>query len=278
MIIFPNIKINLGLWVEALRPDGYHNITSLFYPVPWRDALEIVAAETLQLSLSGIPIPGEKNENLCLKAYRLLADDFALPPVHIHLHKTIPTGAGLGGGSADAAFTLKLLNRLFSLGLDKAALARYALLIGSDCPFFIENRPALAGGRGEILQPFAEQLAEMYLQIVCPPIHISTKEAYRNLQRSTHKMPFKKIVEMPIRRWKTLLHNDFETWAVAAHPQIGVLKRRMYQRQKALYAAMSGSGSAVFGIFSEKPPKFPTADGHTIWSGKIEPAEKLNAH
>lgn len=252
MISFPPCKINLGLNVLSKRSDGYHNLETCFYPIPLTDALEIVPADAVSFNLSGNAIPGDAADNLCLKAYRLLQKDFALPPVAIFLHKVIPSGAGLGGGSSDGAHTLRLLNHIFNLKLTAEKLKAYALQLGSDCPFFIEDKPMLGTGRGEILTEISVQLSGKFLVLVKPDIHVSTAEAYGGVTPAVPSVRIKNTLEtLPVSTWKEVLVNDFEKSVFAKHPHIGAIKDNLYEHG-ALYASMSGSGSSVFGIF-EKP-------------------------
>ncbi len=259
MISFPVSKINLGLEILGKRPDGYHNISSIFYPVALKDVLEIIpAVETqqtdVQISYSGLPIEISNNDNLCVKAYHLLKKDFpALSKINIHLHKVIPMGAGLGGGSSDAAATLLLLNKIFKLLLSSEQLKNYALTLGSDCPFFIEAIPALAEGRGEKLTSVALDLSAYKILIVNPGIHINTAKAFAEI-----KPPYKKqsdlqqIIQQPVETWKENMVNDFEITAFAAHPSLKKIKDELYLLG-ASYAAMSGSGSTLYGLFTQKP-------------------------
>lgn len=248
MITFPNAKINLGLNIVSKREDGYHNIESCFYPIPWHDSLEVIEAASFAFHSYGLDIPGDTSSNLCVKAYKLLKADFDIPPIEIHLLKNIPMGAGLGGGSADGAFTLKMLNDIFSLNLTNPQLENYALQLGSDCPFFIKNQPAIATGRGEQLEPIDLDLSGYYLAIHNPGIHISTKEAYSGVKPKESKISVSEIVQRPIEQWKDLLRNDFEASIFPNHPEIEQLKNEMYGAG-AIYASMTGSGSTVFGIF-----------------------------
>ena len=252
MISFPPCKINLGLNVVSKRSDGYHNLETCFYPIPWTDALEIIPADKFSFSTSGNVIPGNTADNLCVKAYELLKKDFALAPATIHLHKVIPSGAGLGGGSSDAAHTLRLLTRVFNLQLTAEKLNSYALLLGSDCPFFIEDKPMLGSGRGEVLTPVDVKLSGKFIVLIKPEEHISTAEAYAGVTSAKHSTSVKDILEkMPVEKWKNQLKNDFEGSVFGKHPIINGIKQKLYQ-QGAVYASMSGSGSAVFGLF-EKP-------------------------
>ena len=254
MILFPTSKLNLGLQIIAKRNDGYHDLQTVFYQFPLKDVLEILIDETLSdgtciFNSTGLPIPG--GENLCEKAYYLLNKDFDLAGVQIHLHKIIPMGAGLGGGSADAAYTLRLLNTLFDLQISANKLMEYALMLGSDCPFFINDYPQYAIGRGEVLEPIDLKLKGKYLVIINPGIHISTKEVFSNIQPTTNKS-CKEIVLQDIKEWKHTLVNDFEKSVFPNYPILVDLKKFLY-KQGAEYAAMSGSGSTMFGIFNEKP-------------------------
>lgn len=258
MILYPNAKINLGLSVLKKREDGFHNLETLFYPVEARDVLEIVEGSRLQMHQYGIEYPGDHMDNLCIKAYRALAADFDIPPVEIHLYKKIPVGAGLGGGSADAAFTLRGLNEMFSLGLSDERLADYAATLGSDCPFFVYNRPMLGTGRGEILEPVKIASLEDYeIKLVYPPYFVSTAAAYGGIVprdkrvANGEKMDTRSVVEIlqqPVECWKDSLVNDFEKTVFAKIPQLAAYKDELYE-QGAVYASMSGSGSAFFGIF-----------------------------
>ncbi|MCE3296038.1 MAG: 4-(cytidine 5-diphospho)-2-C-methyl-D-erythritol kinase [Crocinitomicaceae bacterium] len=257
MILFPPAKINLGLRVSGKRTDGYHELESLMLQLPWCDILEIVPQEKFAFTCSGIEIPGDPDSNLCTRAYRLLQQQYKLPPVSIHLHKNIPMGAGLGGGSADGTYTLLILNRLFDLGLSADKLRSYALELGSDCPLFVENMPQLATGRGEILEPFPIKTDGLYIHLLNPGIHVSTKDAFDALELGQQPFSIREILQKPIPQWKDQLKNDFETTVFVKHPEIKDLKAKIYENG-ALYAAMSGSGSTLFGIYDQKPvPLFP---------------------
>jgi 4-diphosphocytidyl-2-C-methyl-D-erythritol kinase len=248
MVTFPNSKINLGLHIVGKRGDGYHAIETVFFPVQLKDALEVIEKEKFEFSMSGSPIEGETEKNLCIKAYHLLKKDFPqLPSVQMHLHKAIPMGAGLGGGSADGAFTLKLLNKKFELNLSEKQLINNSLQLGSDCPFFILNKPCFATGRGEILEPTELDLSEFKIVIVHPAIHISTAWAFANIKPLKTIKSIKQIIQQPITTWKDELINDFEKPVFAKHPEIKSIKEALYD-EGALYASMSGSGSAVYGI------------------------------
>lgn len=270
MIVFPNCKINLGLQILNKREDGYHNLATVFLPVAWHDLLEVVRKENdqptdIDFSASGLPVSGDPSSNLCVKAYRLLKKDFpALPPVQLHLHKLIPMGAGLGGGSADGAFTLRLLNDLFHLNINREQLIGYALQLGSDCPFFIFNQPCYATGRGELLEPVSLQTNNYHILIVNPGIHINTGWAFSQLNleelNATPRPDLRQLVQQPVTTWKHQLSNDFERPVFQAHPEIGALKEQLYEAGS-VYAGMSGSGSTVFGLFETVPatlPSFPS--------------------
>lgn len=248
MVVFSNCKINLGLQILQKRVDGYHNIATVFYPIPLYDVIEIIPAAETNLFTTGLTVSGNTEDNLCLKAYRLLQKDFALPPVHIHLHKTIPMGAGLGGGSANGAFVLRLLNDKLNLTISKEQLIAYALQLGSDCPFFILNQPCYATGRGELLTPIPLDLKGYKLLLINPGIHINTGWAFGQLQPAQPAIALDALITAPITKWRHTLINDFEKAVFAAHPVIAHIKATLYQ-QGALYATMSGSGSTVIGIF-----------------------------
>ncbi|QSE95937.1 4-(cytidine 5'-diphospho)-2-C-methyl-D-erythritol kinase [Fulvivirga lutea] len=248
MVVFPNAKINLGLNILSKREDGYHNIESCFYPFDLSDILEILPAKKLSFTSSGIAIPGNTKNNLCIRAFELLKADFNITDVQIHLHKIIPIGAGLGGGSSDASFTLKVLNQLFDLQLTDDQLEAYAALLGSDCPFFIRNKPVLAKGTGTEFEDINISLAEYEIKIEYPQIHIGTAEAYAGVTPNKPSKSVKEILTQPISTWKNVLKNDFENSIFPNHPKIYSLKEDMYARG-AVYASMTGSGSAVYGIF-----------------------------
>jgi 4-diphosphocytidyl-2-C-methyl-D-erythritol kinase len=252
MISFPNCKINLGLHILDKREDGFHNLETFFYPLALHDALEIIQAEKTVCTNSGLQIPGRADDNICLKAYHLLIKDFPeLPPIKIHLHKIIPMGAGLGGGSADGAFTLKLLNDKCNLNLSTDQLINYALQLGSDCPFFIINKPSIAVGRGEILEPLPIDLSGYKFLIVNPGIHVNTGWAFSQITPALPEKSIKKIILQPIETWQKELKNDFEERVFNNHPEIKNIKDELY-KQGAGYASMSGSGSTVYGIFKKE--------------------------
>jgi 4-diphosphocytidyl-2-C-methyl-D-erythritol kinase len=249
MIVYPNAKINLGLNVLRKREDGYHDISSVFYPVKeCVDILEIIKSERFEFTKSGIEIPD--GENICEKAWRLLDTDFGIGNVKIHLHKQIAIGAGLGGGSADASFTLKSLNKLFDLNLNNKELEKYALRLGADCPFFIDNTPKLVEGIGEKMTSIDLDLSEYNIRLINLGIHVSTKEAYSGIVPKTPVLSVEKIIELPIIEWKGKLKNDFEESIFEKHLQLEGIKDELY-KQGSIYSSMSGSGSIVFGVFEK---------------------------
>ena len=267
MVVFPNAKINLGLDIVSKRNDGYHNISSCFYPIPYSDILEIVPSKELQFNSTGIPIPGDTEDNLCLKAFHLIRQDYSIPNVNIHLHKIVPIGAGLGGGSADASFTLKCLDELFELNIDSEQLESYAGKIGSDCPFFIKNNPIIAEGTGNVFTSTSMTLKGKYLVLFYPEIHIGTSEAYEGVVPSPPDEKINFILEGDISSWQDRLKNDFENSIFPSYPQIKILKESLIEAG-ALYASMTGSGSAVYGIFDKKPTL--STKTHLVWEGYLE--------
>ncbi|PCJ84086.1 MAG: 4-(cytidine 5'-diphospho)-2-C-methyl-D-erythritol kinase [Flavobacteriales bacterium] len=269
MICFPNAKINIGLNVVEKRPDGYHNIESIFYPIGLCDVLEIVENETFQFQSTGIDIPGDEQKNLCVSAYDLLKEDFDLPPVKIHLHKIIPIGAGLGGGSADAAFMINLLEKLFELNLPAEKKLNFAIELGSDCPFFIRNEPAFITGRGEFFEQMPIRLGGYYLILACPNIHVSTKEAYAHIKPQKSLSPLNEIIlKTPVEQWRGHVHNQFEETVFKQHPQIKEIKEILYG-MGAVYASMTGSGAAVYGIFEKKPNIEREFEEYCVWEGTL---------
>lgn len=273
MVVFPNCKINIGLNILDKRPDGFHNLETVFVPVPLKDSLEIVRSNEnkadVVFSQSGLQVEGSSDDNLCIKAYRLLKKDFPeLPPVLMHLHKAIPMGAGLGGGSADAAFTLQLLNTKFDLHLSTTQLIDYSLALGSDCPFFIINAPCFATGRGENLQPVELSLAGYCLVLINPGIHINTGWAFAQLKNepvgNRVSKQLNSSITQPIQNWRHIISNDFENPVFAAHPVLKEIKEMLYSKG-ALYAAMSGSGSTLYGLFDkEKLPALQYPAGSMV--------------
>lgn len=274
MLFFPNTKINIGLNVISRRSDGYHNIETIFCPIGLSDVLEFVPlkgmpAGYVDFSYSGIQVDGPDESNLCVKAYRVLCNSFNLPAVAIHLHKIVPPGAGLGGGSSDAAFMLKNLNTQFELNLSEEQLCDFASLLGSDCAFFIKNRPLFGYERGNRFREIP--LFPKYFDIVVinPGIHISTAEAYSGVQPAMPRHRLEELINLPVEAWRDRITNDFEAGIVKKHPIIADIKYKLYN-MGAVYASMSGSGSSVYGLFHEKAPdtgiQFPE---FFCWSGPM---------
>lgn len=269
MICFPNAKINLGLSIVGKRPDGYHDLETVFYPVPLKDALEIVPSDRLTFTQTGIPIDGPAADNLVMKAYRRLAADYPLPPFDILLLKAIPFGAGLGGGSADAACMLKLLNGYCRLELPAERLERLASELGADCPFFIRNTPVYATGTGDIFEPVGIDLRGYHLCLVKPDVSVSTAQAYAGVTPRRPRQPVRDVIAQPVETWKDRLTNDFEPSVFVRYPVIGAVKQALYEAG-AVYASMSGSGSSVFGLFRNPvslKSRFPAC---YVWEGQLE--------
>ena len=260
MITFPIAKINLGLNVVEKRPDGYHNLETVFYPVNIQDALEVYEMDEAfpspydcDLKVSNIHIEGDEQRNLVVRAYQLLKQDFpTLPRLHAHLYKGIPTQAGMGGSSSDCGYMITLINKMFHLGLSEAQMISYAARLGADCAFFIQSLPAYAEGIGEKLSPISLDLSQYHLLIIKPPVAVSTREAFANIIPQQTEVKCRDIVKQDIRTWREQLTNDFEDSIFPQYPRLKEIKRQLYQ-QGALYAAMSGSGSSLFGFFEEKP-------------------------
>lgn len=268
MICFPNAKINLGLNVVGKRPDGYHNIETVFFPIPVKDALEIVRAEKQSFTQTGIPVDAPAEKNLVIKALNLLKTKYDIPPLEIHLLKAIPFGAGLGGGSADAAFMLKLVNDFCQLGILPDELEKMAASIGADCPFFIRNTPVYATGTGNIFESVELSLKDYHLCLVKPDIAVSTPEAYSQVTPAAPAVSLKEIITRPVGEWKEQMVNDFEKSVFSKHPVIGRIKEALYQAG-AVYASMSGSGSSVFGLF-EAPTNFKDQFKDCfVWEGQL---------
>lgn len=260
MIKFANAKINLGLAIHRKRTDGFHELSSILLPIPLYDVVEIVPADSFQLTIVGLTIEGNIEDNLITRGFRLLEKECSVPPVHVVLKKNIPMGAGLGGGSADVAFFLVAMNNYFSLGLSSDQLKKMSAKLGSDCPFFIENVPQLAEGRGEILTKVNLDLTPYWLHLVCPDVHISTQQAYSGV------VPMEKLgieqdwLTAPIQDWKTVVHNDFEDSLFPKYPILQEIKEKMYCNG-AIYSAMSGSGSTIFGLFEKQPSALDNVKG-----------------
>ncbi len=274
MLCFPNAKINIGLIVISRRSDGFHNIETVFCPIGLTDILEFVPLPGIPpgnftFTNTGIPVEGADEKNLCIKAYHLLSGDFKLPAVDIHLHKIIPLGAGLGGGSSDGAFMLKYLNMQFNLGLNDDQLCDYASHLGSDCAFFIRNRPLFGFERGNRFREVPAFPENLDVVLVNPGIHIGTAEAYAGVRPGKSVYALEELIRMPIQQWHSAIINDFEKSVIHKHPLIGEIKNKLYQAG-AVYASMSGSGSSVYGLFTGKAPdlkdQFPD---NFYWSGPI---------
>ena len=269
MITFPHGKINLGLNVTQKRNDGFHNIETVFFPIHWNDILEIVedkqnnSKEKVTFSHSGLKIQGENKNNLVIKSYKQLDNDYSLPPVKIHLHKSIPMGAGLGGGSADAAYTIRTINDLFKLGLDSAKQTSYAKKLGSDCAFFIEGKPVLGTGKGDQFEPIELNFEGMEIMVIWPAIHSGTAEAYSGIVPSVPDKSLREILKSDIKLWKHELKNDFEKTIFPIYPELEKIKFMLYE-SGAVYASMSGSGSAIFGLFENKTPTIPLPEHYHV--------------
>ena len=274
MVVYPNCKINIGLRILNKRADGYHNIESVFYPVPVCDILEITRQEgsienNIIFKSTGIAIPGENQENICVKAYHLINQDYALPAINVHLHKQIPIGAGLGGGSADAAFFIKALNEFEELNLSFGEMHHYAKQIGSDCSFFINNKPALALQKGEVLEPVPLSLKGKYIVIVYPNIHISTAMAYSGVVPNAQGPTIEDLIQQPIGSWKGTIVNAFEEGIVKQFPVVAEIKNQLYVLG-AYYASMTGSGSTVYGIFDIKPELTNNFSNFTVFETQLD--------
>jgi 4-diphosphocytidyl-2-C-methyl-D-erythritol kinase len=270
MIIFPKAKINLGLRITRKRPDGYHDIDTLFYPVSLSDALEFVISPLPTnndiLTVTGIDTGSDNDNNLIIITLRKLREKYSIPFLKIHLHKVIPVGAGLGGGSSDAAFLLKAINRRFELAIDEESLKATALKLGSDCPFFVDCVPASGSGRGEILTPIRPVLTGYYILLLNPGIVINTREAFQECLPGYPSTNLSQLIERPVTEWRGLILNDFENFAFRNYPLIGELKEELY-KSGAFFSLMSGSGSTVYGLFSEKPPIPGKLRRFVIWEG-----------
>jgi len=272
MIIFPNAKINIGLRITGKRSDGYHDIETIFYPVMLSDALEFVVhdqhiAKDI-LAETGIKTGSENDDNLVIKSLLKLRKKNLFPFLKIHLHKAIPVAAGLGGGSSDAAGLIKAVNKHFGLGIDNTGLKSISLELGSDCPFFIDGVPSFASGRGEILTPVKPVLSDYYLVLINPGLGINTGEAYKNCRPAVPATSLLQLIDRPVTEWKGMIINDFEDFVFSRHPVIGEIKEALY-KSNALFSLMSGSGSSVYGIFSEKPELTDKLRKSVIWEGYL---------
>ncbi len=253
MLVFPNSKINIGLNITKKREDGFHNLETVFYPISLSDIIEFVeTTKKTSLNNTGVIIDSNPDNNLIIRAYKLLKKDFILPELKIHLHKIIPLGAGLGGGSANASFMLTSLNDKFNLRISEIRLLQYAQKLGSDCPFFIKNKPVFAEGTGNIFTELDLELSSFYIVIIKPDIHISTKEAFREIDISKPQKSIKELIKLPVKEWEHSITNNFEKNIFKLYPEIKNIKDTLY-KIGAVYSQMSGSGSSVFGIFENKP-------------------------
>ncbi|MDT8401827.1 MAG: 4-(cytidine 5'-diphospho)-2-C-methyl-D-erythritol kinase [Bacteroidales bacterium] len=272
MTLFPNAKINIGLYVKAKRDDGYHNIESLFYPLCLRDALEFVVQEgrgkSDELRTTGFETNCRMEENLVMKALGLIRGKYTIPPLRLHLHKAIPPGSGLGGGSSDAAFMLRYLNRHFKLGINDEELTAMALQIGSDCAFFIANKPSFISGRGELIRESSLNLGGKYLLLVYPGININTTQAYTMVTPRDPGISLEEKIKLPPASWRNNIRNDFQDVIKRVHPHIGDIIDSIYDHG-ATYCSLSGSGSAVYGIFDRLPADYDPGYGHWTWAGKL---------
>jgi 4-diphosphocytidyl-2-C-methyl-D-erythritol kinase len=270
MLAFPNAKINLGLNVTGIRSDGFHEIETVIVPVGLRDILEIVPSgeQHVNFHSSGLTIPGKVADNLCLHAYELIRSGFQIPRIRMHLHKMIPMGAGLGGGSSDAVSAIKLLRTIFSLELTDMQLFDYAGKMGSDCAFFIGNKPVFASGKGDHLEPVELNLAGYSVVIIIPPVHVNTADAYKQVAVNKPVESLRTILKASPREWKNSLVNDFEDSVFKQYPVILEIKKTLYA-EGAVYASMSGSGSAVYGLFNQALPDLTSFKGCITWTGSL---------
>jgi len=260
-----NAKINLGLFIKSKRPDGYHDLESIFVPIDWCDEIEITEAKGFSFDSSGIEIPNDSNKNLIVQAYDLLNYEFNLPALNIHLQKNVPIGAGLGGGSADAAFSLKALNEAFFLGIDQERLEELALELGSDCPFFIQNKPALVTGRGEVFDYNIDLDLKGYkLIVVVPDIHISTAKAYSMIEPNDQRESLRDLLKLPINEWKNKISNDFETVLCKEHKELDDLRNLLLESDP-IYSSMSGSGAAFFALYKGIVPNIEFPESYRIY-------------
>lgn len=266
MILFPPAKINLGLNVLGKRPDGYHEIDTCMYPIQWTDVLELIPQDTFDFVQTGLIVDGPMEDNLCVKAFRQMQAHFNVPNVYMHLQKNIPMGAGLGGGSSDAAYVLKGINELFDLGVGNEKLMELAAELGSDCPFFIEAKPQLGQGRGELLREVDVNLKGYFIKVIHPGIHVGTKEAYQGVRFPEDQVSLSSLLRQPISSWRHTLQNSFEATVMPKHKGIEDLKLQMYS-EGAVFAAMSGSGSSVFGIYENRPI---VSNSASAWIGELE--------
>ena len=270
MLVFPNAKINIGLNIVEKRGDGFHSIESVFYPIPFCDMLEVVAGKTKHpfFTQTGHKLDCPLEKNLVVKAFLMLEKELNVPGISIHLHKLVPSGAGLGGGSSDCAYLISALNRLFSLNLGEEQMIQYASRLGSDCAFFIRNTPAYVTGRGEVIEPMALSLKGMTMVLVKPDVHVSTAEAYSLVKPAKPGSSLKENIQKPVSEWRDCIVNDFEKPLFAKVPVLSEIKEKLYSLG-ALYASMTGSGSAVYGFFSEPISLKTTFSPHFVWEGNL---------
>ncbi len=271
MLTYSNAKINIGLNIVEKRPDGFHNIETVFFPIGMRDAIEIADSKEdtdYTFSSSGIPIDIDASENIVVKAYNLIREKYNFPAQDIHLHKSIPFGAGLGGGSANAAYMTKLLNQKFDLKMSESRMEELVSQLGSDCAFFIKNKPAFATEKGEKLSTIELDLKGYYILLIKPDIHISTPEAYANIKPNKPEKSLQQLIQEPIENWKTTIKNDFEGSIFPKHPLLAEIKEELYE-EGAIYAAMSGSGSSMFGIFKDEPQILLQWKKHFCWQDRL---------
>ncbi len=272
MLTYPNAKINIGLNIIEKRPDGYHNIETVFYPIGLSDILQVEVSETCtdySFSSSGLIIEGDPENNLIIKAFRLIQSEFEIPPVDITLIKQIPFGAGLGGGSSDAAFMMKMLNEMFGLKITNRKLEKMVSELGADCAVFIRNRAVFATGTGNIFSPVKLKLKGYFLILIKPEIHVSTIEAYSLVTPEKPAISIRESINRPISEWKNLIHNDFEKSVFAKYPEIETIKNKLYN-SGAVYASMSGSGSSVYGIFEKEPVNIEDFENCFVTGGYLK--------
>lgn len=273
MVFHTLVKINIGLHILNKRDDGFHDIESIFYPIPFGDVIEIMInqdKDDIEFESFGIDIPGDSKNNLIVKAYQLLKVKYQLPGIKCAMIKRVPTGSGIGGGSADGAMMLKALNDFFNLNMGSSELETLSLELGSDCPFFIDCRPKLVSGRGEIMKDISIDLTGKFIVLACPPIHLSTKESYENLELKprNNESIISKITQEELKYWSSVIENDFEEYAFSKHPLLSDIKSE-FIKLGASYASMSGTGSTVYGIFEEEMQMTDLIEKHVIWSGNI---------
>ena len=270
MVCFPNAKINIGLHVTAKRLDGFRDIETIFFPIQLSDVLEFIPTKSDETSIkiSGVELNIANKDNICYKAYQLLSEEYSMPKIEILLHKIIPSGAGLGGGSADAAFLLKELNGFFQLNISVQKLEELAVKLGSDCPFFINNQPVFAYGRGEKFQEIHLDLSDYYIYLVKPDVFVSTADAYAGVKPTKPGHSLKELINKPLEEWKDFIFNDFETSIFKKHHLLNEIKNALY-RQGAVYSAMSGSGSSIYGIFRDEPEENFDFNNHFTWVSKL---------